>query len=198
MKIIFIYEEDLYADGLEMLIRKIDSNVEITRVKDSQDYISIIENNSYDMAFMARNEIIDIEYTITKLKNSNPFTKIILLTRVNSYNNMEYFKEWDIDGMICRKYSSDKIENILRLIFMGEKYFPSKILQQTDIPVLTHKQKQILLYIRKGLSNKQIAYEMHIEEATVKSHLSRVFKKLNCYNRITAVQEAIRLGLIFK
>ena len=46
-----------------------------------------------------------------------------------------------------------------------------------------------------GLLNKQIAYELHISEATVKAHITAIFRKLGVYNRTQAVLIASQLEL---
>ena len=58
---------------------------------------------------------------------------------------------------------------------------------------LTPKQMTILRYLRDGLLNKQIAYELGLTEATVKHHISLILKKLNCYRRTQAVAIANRM-----
>ncbi len=52
---------------------------------------------------------------------------------------------------------------------------------------LTPTQLKVLISVHKGLLNKQIAYEMSISEATVKAHLTAIFRKLNVQTRTQAV-----------
>ncbi|MEO1046581.1 MAG: response regulator transcription factor [Pseudomonadota bacterium] len=58
---------------------------------------------------------------------------------------------------------------------------------------LTPAQRRILNHLTKGLLNKQIAYEMDISEATVKAHITAIFRKLGVVNRTQAVLVAGRL-----
>lgn len=58
---------------------------------------------------------------------------------------------------------------------------------------LTPAQRRILHHLTKGLLNKQIAYEMSISEATVKAHITAIFRKLEVINRTQAVLVAGRL-----
>ena len=59
-----------------------------------------------------------------------------------------------------------------------------------QLSTLTPGQMRVLLALNAGLLNKQIAYEMNITEATVKAHLTAVFRKLGVKNR----QEAARIA----
>ncbi|SFM61290.1 two component transcriptional regulator, LuxR family [Pseudonocardia ammonioxydans] len=63
-------------------------------------------------------------------------------------------------------------------------------------PALTAREEQVLHGVARGASNPQIARELAIGEATVKSHLIRVFEKLQVDDRTSAVVAALRLGLL--
>ncbi|MEO1243731.1 MAG: response regulator transcription factor [Pseudomonadota bacterium] len=58
---------------------------------------------------------------------------------------------------------------------------------------LTPAQLKVLLFVQKGLLNKQIAFEMSISEATVKAHMTALMRKLNVQTRTQAVLAASAL-----
>lgn len=51
---------------------------------------------------------------------------------------------------------------------------------------LTQREQEILAYVARGMTNVEIAEELHISKATVKSHLSSAFAKLGVSNRTQA------------
>ncbi|MBF0698318.1 response regulator transcription factor [Actinomyces bowdenii] len=61
---------------------------------------------------------------------------------------------------------------------------------------LSPRERQILEAVARGLSNSQIGRELFITEATVKTHLLRVYGKLGVDTRTAAVTEALRRGLL--
>lgn len=61
---------------------------------------------------------------------------------------------------------------------------------------LTRLQKNILLAVRDGLINKEIAAQLGVTEGKIKKQLAVIYKKLNAPNRVTAILEAIRLDII--
>lgn len=61
---------------------------------------------------------------------------------------------------------------------------------------LTAREDEVLHGVSRGLSNPEIAGELGIGEATVTSHLIRVFEKLQVEDRTSAVVAALRLGLL--
>jgi NarL family two-component system response regulator LiaR len=68
----------------------------------------------------------------------------------------------------------------------------SSILQD----VLTERERQVLLLVAQGESNKQIGIGLNITERTVKYHVSAILRKLGAANRAEAVQIALKTGLI--
>ena len=63
-------------------------------------------------------------------------------------------------------------------------------------PALTQRETEVLQQVARGLSNAEVGRALHIGEATVKTHLLRVFEKLGVTDRTAAVTEAYRAGLI--
>ncbi|AKG54133.1 DNA-binding response regulator LuxR family [Dehalogenimonas sp. WBC-2] len=61
---------------------------------------------------------------------------------------------------------------------------------------LTQRERQILMRVTEGLTNKQIAAELKISEQTIKNHISAILRKLNANDRAHAAVLAIRRGYI--
>jgi DNA-binding NarL/FixJ family response regulator len=66
---------------------------------------------------------------------------------------------------------------------------------RVDINELSARETQIIRYIARGLSNKEISSELYLSERTVKNHISRIFSKLNVSARTQAAVYAIKSGL---
>lgn len=65
----------------------------------------------------------------------------------------------------------------------------------SKVAELTPQQYKVLFYLTEGWLNKQIAYDLHISEATVKAHITAIFRKLGVTNRTQVVIQAQRLQL---
>jgi DNA-binding NarL/FixJ family response regulator len=61
------------------------------------------------------------------------------------------------------------------------------------IATLTAQQIRVLMMLREGLLNKQIAYELDVSEATIKAHVSAILQKLSVSSRTQAVIAAARI-----
>jgi ATP/maltotriose-dependent transcriptional regulator MalT len=61
---------------------------------------------------------------------------------------------------------------------------------------LAARERQVLALVAKGTSNREIARELFISEATVKTHLSHLFTKLDVNDRAAAVAKGYELGIL--
>lgn len=107
-------------------------------------------------------------------------------------------------GFIPKSVSEDTLINAVRLILRGDTYLPPHLLSiavepgvdegALDMPedlqhvyeALTERQKEILLLLGEGRSNKDIARRLDLSENTVKVHVSGVLRALNLNNRTQA------------
>ena len=114
-----------------------------------------------------------------------------------------------IDGYVIRSISCEPLMNVLRLVAAGEKAFPSQLVNALNTSVwkmptgkvdvedlnISDRELQILRCLISGHSNKVIARQLSITEATVKAHVKTVLRKLRVANRTQAAIWAIKRGL---
>ncbi|MGJ8678917.1 response regulator transcription factor [Paraglaciecola sp.] len=110
-------------------------------------------------------------------------------------------------GFIPKTTRASEVAEAVASILEGEVWVPEKMPSDvTDfdeafaklaesVSSLTPAQYKVLCFMRDGLLNKQIAYELDIAVATVKAHVTAVFKKLGINNRTQAVLIASQLEL---
>lgn len=195
MKILIIYEEELYANGLISLIKEMRDGYDIDKCLIYED-ISDFVGKHYDITFIIKNGNIDLKNLYTDIRFGNDKCRFVIISSKFTIDDVKKYYEYSINGMICKSYSKDKVENILNLIFSGDNYYPSDLYMIGRNKILTKKEFKVLKLVRKGYSNKQIAYELNITEATVKAHMTSIMKKLKCYNRVQVIEESIDKGLI--
>jgi DNA-binding NarL/FixJ family response regulator len=95
-------------------------------------------------------------------------------------------------GFIPKSSSLDVMVEALACLIAGGVFAPSDADDALDatgarIAALTHAQQRVLVGLQRGLLNKQIAYDLGVTEATVKAHLTAIFRKLGVQSRTQAV-----------
>ncbi|MBP5160470.1 MAG: response regulator transcription factor [Alphaproteobacteria bacterium] len=107
-----------------------------------------------------------------------------------------------LSGFIQHKEMYDGLREILALIAVRGLYVSPALLQADEnlslarCELLSRRQKQVLGYLKDGLSNKQIAAKIGITEPTVKLHIHGLFHKLRATNRTQIIIKAQQLGIL--
>jgi DNA-binding NarL/FixJ family response regulator len=111
-------------------------------------------------------------------------------------------------GYLLKGVPRQEIFHAIRTVSQGGSLFQpvvtSRLLEHIrseGVPQPTHakltgREREILLLVARGQSNKQIALALAITERTVKFHVSKILRKLDASNRAEAVQKALTAGLI--
>lgn len=94
----------------------------------------------------------------------------------------------------------DGIECLDNYIHGDEKYINSlleflKPSASSESESLTPREKEVLVLIRDGLTNREIAKKLFLSEKTVKNHLNNIFKKIEVSDRTNAALYAIKNGI---
>lgn len=110
-------------------------------------------------------------------------------------------------GFIPKTASAVDIHSAIDAMLEGDVWLPESVrlkIKDVDenfsqlaenVASLTPSQYKVLCYMRDGLLNKQIGYNLDIAEATVKAHVTAIFRKLGINNRTQAVLIASELQL---
>ncbi|WP_196161052.1 response regulator transcription factor [Reinekea sp. G2M2-21] len=104
-------------------------------------------------------------------------------------------------GFISKSLAADSIMQAVKNVLEGGEFWPEGDLETDSelqdiarrINELTDQQLRVLRHLQDGRLNKQIAYDLDISEATVKAHVTAIFRKLNVLNRTQAVILANKL-----
>lgn len=194
-KLLILYDEELYAFGLKSVLKNIDSTFDISLQSLSDDLDNVLLNDRYDVAFLVKHDNEDIASTFKMLDDYNSEMKLIAILHKPTSTDLKLFKKYNMYAIMYKSYDAKKVESIVKLTINNDKYIPTELLLD-DKPQLTTQQMKILIMASKGLSNKQIAYELNLAEPTIKAHFSNIMKKLDCYNRVSSIRKAMDLGLI--
>jgi DNA-binding NarL/FixJ family response regulator len=132
---------------------------------------------------------------LSRLQTKAPDMPVMIISGHDDPSLMRRARDLGAKGFVTKNEPGDVIAQAVRTVLAGGTSFPSQldtIADDQDTPAqrltsLTPAQRRVTDYLSEGLLNKQIAFEMGISEATVKAHMTAIFRKLGVNNRTQAL-----------
>lgn len=103
-------------------------------------------------------------------------------------------------GYVPKSHDQEIILQAIRAVAAGNVFLPRelelRLAERNQLVSLSHREIQVLTLIAQGKANKQISGELGLSSNTVKTHIARIFAKLDASDRTQAVTIAIQRGLV--
>jgi DNA-binding NarL/FixJ family response regulator len=132
-----------------------------------------------------------------------PRTRIVVVTTYESDSDILRAVEAGAAGYLLKDASRSELANAVRDAARGKTVLAPTVadrlvrfVRQPTSVTLSAREVEVLALVAKGQTNAAIGSELHISEATVKTHLLRAFNKLGVSDRTAAVTTAMSLGLL--
>ena len=138
-------------------------------------------------------------YGVIRVSEDYPNTPVAVVSASDSIEIISRVMSFGAKGFISKSTPSKQMAEALDSIMQGNVWLPEGLREKINavddeelgiaqkVAALTPKQFQVLKLLQAGLLNKQIAYDLSITEATVKAHISAIFRKLDVNTRTQAV-----------
>jgi DNA-binding NarL/FixJ family response regulator len=138
------------------------------------------------------------------IKTKYPDTMVLALTTFNQGIYVRKMMESGASGYLLKDTSRQEFITAIQTVAQGKIYLSPMANQalQSDtrqliaIPTLTKREKEVLGYVAKGLTNAQIAGQLSISIDTVDSHRKNLHSKLNVKNTAQLVRYAVENNLL--
>lgn len=131
------------------------------------------------------------------LRGQYPQVPVVMVSAQEEAAVVVKSREFGASGFIPKSSSLETIQQAVRTVLDGDVWWPSQINESVSVSPeakaaseglasLTPQQFRVLTMVCEGLLNKQIAYELSVSEATIKAHVTAIFRKLNVRTRTQA------------
>jgi two-component system nitrate/nitrite response regulator NarL len=141
-----------------------------------------------------------------------PETRVVMLTVSEDADDLLETLRNGAQGYLLKNIDADFLINAVRQAAEGEAVMSAqmtaKLMQNVrgsakPVPVADHeklspREREILTFLARGASNKEIARSLDLAESTVKIHLQGILKKLGMTSRVQAAVYAVEHGLVAK
>jgi DNA-binding NarL/FixJ family response regulator len=156
-------------------------------------------------------EIDGLEAT-RRILSANPDPpRVIILTTYDVDRYVYAALTAGASGFLLKDVSPERLVSAVHMVRDGdallsptitrrliERFAPSDAAKtlHRDLATLTPRELEILQHLSRGLSNAELAAQLHLSEATVKTHVTRILTKLDLRDRAQAIIVAYETGLI--
>ena len=197
MKLLIAEDQSMLRDAMSTLLSMEDSVESVLQAKDGKEAINLISTNNIDVA------ILDVEMpeatgldVLEYIRSNNIDCKVVIVT---TFKRMGYFERAiknNVDAYVLKDRSIDELMKTINNVLAGNKEYSPELMENifNSHNPLTNQEKIILLKIKEGLPNKEIANELFLSEGTIRNYISNILTKLNCKNRTEAVKKSTEEG----
>ena len=212
MKILLIDDHSLFRDGMQLVLNKLDENIQTLNASSYEDALPLMQaNTDLDLVLLDLGlpGLSDIE-ALKSVRKNLPSTPVVVLSSNDDGAKVNEILNLGAQGYIPKSTSSDVLIQSLKLVLSGGVYIPPEILSQmgdesnnpevkqvdeADIP-LTPRQHEVLVRMIHGNSNKEIGRLLDMAESTVRVHVAAILKALDVSNRTRAAHLAVQKGWV--
>lgn len=209
MNILVADDHALFRDGLISLLTAADHRV-IGQAGSGEEAVKAAAELKPELVLM------DIEMpgldgleALGRIKQSNPETRVVMLTVSDSDEHVLAAMELGADGYLLKDLNSREFLECIRGLEQGNLAlsrktatrlilrFQNQIRQGSgEKELLSAREVEVLGLVGEGLSTGDIGQRLYISENTVKYHVRNILQKLGAHNRAEAISHAVQQGLI--
>ena len=209
IRVLIVDDHTIVRKGIRALLAEIAGIEVVGEAADGQEAVTQANRLRPDVILMdlAMPKMDGIEAT-RQIKTSQPESRILVMTSFATDDKVLPAIKAGALGYLLKESAPEDLVQAIHQIHRGEpSLHPTiarKVLQEITHPSdrpptpdpLTKREAEVLLLVAQGLSNQDIARELCISDATVRSHVSNIMSKLHMATRIQTALYALREGLV--
>ena len=195
---LIVDDHPLFRDALETALREaFGDSATTTHAKDMASAISALDQTPHDLILLDLN-LPDVQGFdgLTNLRAKYQNCPIVIVSATESADAFQRAQTLGAAGYMPKSLGLEEMAAVMVTVTDGGTWFPPATNASADndktelaarVASLTPAQQRVLAGLSDGLLNKQIAYDMGISIATVKAHMTAIFRKLGANNRTQAL-----------
>ncbi|MCO7190662.1 MULTISPECIES: response regulator transcription factor [unclassified Pseudoalteromonas] len=138
---------------------------------------------------------------LEQLKHTQNAPKVLILTTFDDTTKLQHALALGANGCMLKDAELEELHSAIHSVHSGKLVIQSAlstVFSRTAniLDDLTEREKQILVLIAQGHSNKEIAAQLFKAEGTIRNHVSNLLSKLQVRDRTQATLKAVELGLV--
>jgi two-component system NarL family response regulator len=201
IRILVIDDQAVVRQGFVSLINTVSDMVVVAEGTNGQQAIELYREHLPDIVLMdLRMPVMGGVEAIKAIRREFPAARLIVLTTFDGDEDIYRSLQAGAQGYLLKDMFFHELEGAIRAVHAGGRRIPGVVAERLAERVggsdLTGRELEVLEQIVRGKSNKEIAAEFRISEATVKSHINNILSKLGVTDRTQAATTALQRGIV--
>ena len=209
IRVVIADDHPLLREGLRRILEFEEGIQVVAEVGDGQGAINISRTHEFDILLMDLNMPgVNGLDACRVIRREKPDIGIIVLTVDDSDDKILQVLQLGVAGYLLKDVEPKTLVDSIRKVYAGEPILApavtGKLLGQLSGSRqaknnfgLSNRELEILTYVVRGASNKDIGISLFISDKTVKNHLSNIFRKLGVEDRTQAALKAVKTKLVY-
>lgn len=204
MRVLLADDHNLVRDALKNYVERLEPESEVLTAQSLADAVAVADRSGeIDLVILdLKMPGMDGLKGLREMRERMPGTPVVLMSGAASQEDVRAALELGARGFLPKTISGQALVSALRLILAGERFVPLDAFEEEGEAVtvrvegavpLTHRESEVLTYLEKGWSNKEIARALDLQEVTIKLHIRGICRKLGAKNRTQAALRAQEL-----
>jgi DNA-binding NarL/FixJ family response regulator len=201
IRILSVEDHPVFREGLSTIIASQPDMLLVAQASNAAEAMTEFRHHRPDITLMdLRLPGTNGTDTLIAIRGEFPQARVIILTTSDSDGEIQRALRAGAWGYILKSMPKNELLGVIRSVHAGRKHIPpevaTRLAEHFDQDELTSREMDVLLLIRDGYRNKQIADRLAIAETTVNFHIKNLVDKLGANDRTHAVTIAVRRGLL--
>lgn len=204
IRVVVVDDHTVMRAGVVALLAGEDGIEIVGEAGDGRDALGLVARRDPDVALVdLRMPVLDGVGATTEIVARYPRTRVLILTTYDTDQDIERGVEAGAIGYLLKDATREQLADAIRSAARGETVLAPRVAEKLIARMrrpaqepLTARETDVLDAVADGLTNAEIGRRLVIAEATVKTHLLRLFAKLDVSDRTRAVVVAMERGLL--
>jgi two-component system NarL family response regulator len=201
IRVLIVEDHNVVRQGLVALLSVVEGLEVVGEAADGVEAIAAYRKSRPDITLVDLRlpKLSGVE-VIQRIRMEAPHARLIVLTTYDGDEDIYRALKAGAKGYLLKGMTTQELIATIREVHAGRAHIPpaiaEKLAERMGTEDLTPREAEVLEQIVNGKSNKEIATELAISEATVKTHINSLLSKLGVTDRTQAATAAIRRGIV--
>lgn len=208
IRILIADDHSIVRVGLSVLIRNIASDVHIEEATDGDEVVKALRSASFDLLVLDMNMPNTESFSLTRyLRKEFPLLKILIFTINKEVFFAKRCLRLGVHGYVIKQGGEAEVKDAISTILQGYTYFSDTLIaivsseligatRHNPFERLSDREFELVLQLLKGHTVSEVAGTLHMTESTVRTHKSRIMKKLKLSGPLSLMDLARQHSII--